>query len=234
MSHLERRAGSLTNDLRRRSARSCPARRSPQDTLGGYGEIGYEVLQWIAPESASWTARAVRARRVPSTRSTTCRAASRPTRREQLRVYTVGRLRSKPIPNVVLKFDYRNRVAAARRAGRRDQSGDRSCLLAVDSGRIGLIFAALCLASGAAHAKVFHSRTRRSRSRFPMPIAIDDESIRARRRAGARRSSELAQSQLESRLVRIYTRLPRRPSCSATRSSTSTPCARCPRRSWSC
>jgi hypothetical protein len=86
-----------------------------ENTLGGYGEIGYEVLQWIAPNSG-WTLEPfVRAEYIDTQYDMP--SGFDADKSQQFQVYTVG-ISAKPIPNVVLKLDYRNRVA------RRGQLGD--------------------------------------------------------------------------------------------------------------
>jgi hypothetical protein len=106
MSHL-RDAGSLTRDLLA-AGRLGAGQAVAQDTLGGYGEIGYEVLQWIAPTSG-WTVEPfVRAEYIDTQYDMP--SGFRPDRTQQFQEYTVG-VSAKPIPNVVLKFDYRDRVA---------------------------------------------------------------------------------------------------------------------------
>ena len=80
------------------------------DMLGGYAEVGYNVLQWILPESGATLEPFFRFEyldtqwKVPSGFS--------PDNSDELQVYTVG-LQYKPIPNVVLKADYRNMTANA-------------------------------------------------------------------------------------------------------------------------
>jgi hypothetical protein len=106
MSHLSD-AGSLTNDLLTIGT-LAPGEAIAQDTIGGYGEIGYEVLQWIAPNSG-WTVEPfVRAEYIDTQYDMP--NGFTPDKTQQFQVYTVG-VSAKPIPNVVLKFDYRNRVA---------------------------------------------------------------------------------------------------------------------------
>jgi hypothetical protein len=68
---------------------------------------------------------------------------------------------------------------------------------------IGLFFAALCLASGTAHAKVFYSKNEALALAFPDADHVDDESILLGDEQ-ASQIEQLAKSQLESRLVRIY------------------------------
>jgi len=67
----------------------------------------------------------------------------------------------------------------------------------------GAISAVLCLASGAAHAKVFYSRSEALALAFPDADRIDDESILLGDEQAAR-VEQLAKSRLESRLVRIH------------------------------
>jgi hypothetical protein len=106
MSHLDD-AGSLTQDLFA-TGRIAAGEAIADDTLGGYGEIGYEVLQWIAPQSG-WTVEPfVRAEYIDTQYDVPSGFAEDKT--QQFQVYTVG-VSAKPIPNVVLKLDYRNRVA---------------------------------------------------------------------------------------------------------------------------
>lgn len=80
------------------------------DLIGGYAEIGYDVLQWILPESDATLEPFFRFEyldtqwKVPS--------GFTPDNANEQQVYTVG-LQYKPIPNVVLKADYRNMTANA-------------------------------------------------------------------------------------------------------------------------
>jgi transcriptional regulator of nitric oxide reductase len=76
----------------------------------------------------------------------------------------------------------------------------------IRSRAIGALFAAALVAAAAApvHAKVFHSRAEALKLAFPEADRIDDEAILL----GDEQASEierLARSQLESRLVRLYT-----------------------------
>jgi hypothetical protein len=113
MSHLGD-AGSLTRDLVA-AGKLIPGEAIAEDTLGCYGEIGYEVLQWIAPDSG-WTVEPfVRAEYIDTQYDVPAGFAEDKT--QQFQVYTMG-VSAKPIPNVVLKLDYRNRVA------RRGELGD--------------------------------------------------------------------------------------------------------------
>jgi len=113
MSHLAD-AGSLTGDLLT-TGDLVAGEAVAENTLGGYGEIGYEVLQWIAPDSG-WTVEPfVRAEYIDTQYDMP--SGFDADKANQFQVYTVG-MSVKPIPNVVLKLDYRNRVA------RRGQLGD--------------------------------------------------------------------------------------------------------------
>ena len=79
-----------------------------ENTLGGYGEIGYEILQWIAPQSG-WTVEPFfRAEYIDTQYDMPSGFTA--DKSLQYQVYTVG-MSVKPIPNVVLKFDYRNKDA---------------------------------------------------------------------------------------------------------------------------
>ena len=79
-----------------------------ENTLGGYGEVGYEILQWIAPQSG-WTAEPFfRAEYIDTQYDMPSGFTA--DKSLQYQVYTVG-MSVKPIPNVVLKFDYRNKDA---------------------------------------------------------------------------------------------------------------------------
>jgi hypothetical protein len=85
-----------------------------ENTLGGYGEIGYEILQWIAPQSG-WTVEPfVRAEYVDTQYDMPSGFTA--DKSQQFQVYTVG-VSAKPIPNVVLKLDYRNRQARSGELG---------------------------------------------------------------------------------------------------------------------
>ncbi len=84
------------------------------DMLGVYGEVGYDVMQWILPDSG-WTVEPfVRAEYI-DTQHAMPRFFSADERNE-LRIYTAG-ISAKPIPNVVLKLDYRNRSSRKGRLG---------------------------------------------------------------------------------------------------------------------
>jgi hypothetical protein len=64
-------------------------------------------------------------------------------------------------------------------------------------------FAALCLSSGTAHAKVFYSRNEALKLAFPEADRIDDESLLLGDEQ-ASRIEHLAKTKLESRVVSIY------------------------------
>jgi hypothetical protein len=106
MSHLSD-AGSLERDFLA-EGRLAAGESIAQETIGAYGEIGYEILQWLAPQSG-WTVEPFfRAEHVDTQFDMPGGFAEDKT--QQFHVYTVG-VSAKPIPNVVLKLDYRNRVA---------------------------------------------------------------------------------------------------------------------------
>ena len=112
MSHL-RQSSALTNALL--ASGKLEEGAVAENTLGGYGEIGYEILQWIAPQSG-WTVEPfVRAEYVDTQYDMPSGFTA--DKSQQFQVYTVG-VSAKPIPNVVLKLDYRNRQA------RRGELGD--------------------------------------------------------------------------------------------------------------
>jgi hypothetical protein len=75
---------------------------------GYYGELAYEIMQWLAPQSA-WTVEPfVRYERINTQKDVpTGFAADRNRMRD---IFTAG-VSAKPIPNVVLKIDYRNQHA---------------------------------------------------------------------------------------------------------------------------
>ncbi|MGH7336765.1 MAG: hypothetical protein ACREI7_04240, partial [Myxococcota bacterium] len=84
------------------------------DMLGVYGEIGYEVMQWILPDSG-WTVEPfVRAEYIDTQHAMPRGFTADET--NELRIYTAG-ISAKPIPNVVLKVDYRNRSSRRGRLG---------------------------------------------------------------------------------------------------------------------
>ena len=76
-----------------------------QQMLGFYGEVAYELLQWFAPDSG-WTLEPFfRFEHVDTQNRMPSGFAS--DRNKRFQVYTTG-ISLKPIPNVVLKLDYRN------------------------------------------------------------------------------------------------------------------------------
>ncbi len=198
MSHLKD-AGSLTGDLLTTGALAA-GDAIAENTLGGYGEVGYEVLQWIAPNSG-WTVEPfVRAEYIDTQYDMP--SGFDANKSEQFQVYTVG-VSAKPIPERGAEARLSQSRGPAGTAGRRGEPRDRSCLLAAVRA-IGIsIFAALCLTSGTAHAKVFLSRSEALALAFPDADRIEDESILlGDEQAG--QIERLAKSRLESRLVRIH------------------------------
>jgi hypothetical protein len=84
------------------------------DMIGAYGEVGYDVMQWIAPDSG-WTVEPfVRAEYIDTQHSLPRGFSADET--NEVRIYTAG-ISAKPIPNVVLKIDYRNRSSREGRLG---------------------------------------------------------------------------------------------------------------------
>lgn len=84
------------------------------DMLGVYGEVGYDVMQWILPDSG-WTVEPfVRAEYIDTQHAMPRGFSADET--NELRIYTAG-ISAKPIPNVVLKIDYRNRSSRKGRLG---------------------------------------------------------------------------------------------------------------------
>src|SRR5262249_17112457 len=106
MSHLDD-AGDLSNALIA-NANLAPGQGIAQETLGGYGEVGYEILQWIAPDSG-WTLEPFFRREDIDTQYD-MPSAFAVDKTQRIQVSTVG-MSAKPTPNVVLKLDYRNRHA---------------------------------------------------------------------------------------------------------------------------
>ena len=84
------------------------------DMLGVYGEVGYDVMQWIAPDTG-WTVEPFFRFEYIDTQHAVPRGFSADQANE-LRIYTAG-ISVKPIPNVVLKVDYRNRSSREGRLG---------------------------------------------------------------------------------------------------------------------
>ena len=78
------------------------------DLLGGYAEISYDVLQWIMPESDRTLEPFFRFEYLDTQYNVPSGFTADDS--NELQIYTVG-LQFKPIPNVVLKADYRNKTA---------------------------------------------------------------------------------------------------------------------------
>ncbi|MCZ6570952.1 MAG: hypothetical protein O7B23_12395 [Deltaproteobacteria bacterium] len=82
--------------------------------LGLYVEVGYEVLQWLLPESQATLEPFFRYEFVDTQNEMP--SGFERDRSQVVNTYTAG-LHFKPIPNVVVKLDYRNRSARARALG---------------------------------------------------------------------------------------------------------------------
>ena len=80
------------------------------DLLGGYAEVSYDVLQWITPESDRTLEPFFRFEYLDTQYDVPSGFTA--DNANELQVYTVG-LQFKPIPNVVIKADYRNKTAKA-------------------------------------------------------------------------------------------------------------------------
>jgi opacity protein-like surface antigen len=78
--------------------------------LGGYAEVSYDVLQWITPDSDRTLEPFFRFEYLDTQFNVPSGFTADDS--NQLKIYTVG-LQFKPIPNVVLKADYRNKVAGS-------------------------------------------------------------------------------------------------------------------------
>ncbi len=78
--------------------------------LGLYVEVGYEVLQWLLPESQATLEPFFRYEFVDTQNDVP--SGFERDRSQIVNTYTAG-LHFKPIPNVVVKLDYRNRSARA-------------------------------------------------------------------------------------------------------------------------
>jgi hypothetical protein len=78
--------------------------------LGGYGEISYDLLQWLFPGSERTLEPFFRFEYLDTQYDVP--AGFTADESKAIQVYTTG-LQFKPIPNVVLKADYRNKVAEA-------------------------------------------------------------------------------------------------------------------------
>lgn len=79
------------------------------DMMGAYGEIAYDVWQWLSPGSEKTLEPFYRYEYVDTQYSVPAGFTADGTQRNH--IHTVG-LSFKPIPNVVFKLDYRNRSAA--------------------------------------------------------------------------------------------------------------------------
>jgi hypothetical protein len=83
-------------------------------TRGYYGEVGYEIFQWLLPDSG-WTLEPfVRAEWIDTQFDVP--SGFDEDRSRKFRVVTTG-IQAKPIPNVVFKIDYRNRSARSGELG---------------------------------------------------------------------------------------------------------------------
>jgi hypothetical protein len=85
---------------------------NPQDTIGSemigmYIETGYEILQWLYPDTDQQVIPFGRYEYVNTQLSTPSGPDFQPNNAFQDRIWTLG-LNYKPIPQVVLKADYRN------------------------------------------------------------------------------------------------------------------------------
>jgi hypothetical protein len=85
-----------------------------QRMFGVYGEVSYEVLQWILPDSGMTLEPFFRVEFVDTQDDMPDGFAA--DRRRELEIYTVG-MNFEPIPNVVLKLDYRNKRSEQGAAG---------------------------------------------------------------------------------------------------------------------
>jgi hypothetical protein len=114
MAHLDD-ARPLTLALRPSGSNDIAATEAiADDMLGVYGELGYDVMQWIAPDTG-WTVEPfVRAEYIDTQHAMPRDFSADET--NELRIYTAG-ISAKPIPNVVLKIDYRNRSSRKGRLG---------------------------------------------------------------------------------------------------------------------
>ena len=99
-------AGSLTRDLQGADPEFTDAIAS--GLLGGYGELAYDVLPWIFPGTEKYLAPFYRFEWYDTQWNMPSGFGGDPSK--EIRVHTLG-LQFEPIPNVVLKADYRNRSA---------------------------------------------------------------------------------------------------------------------------
>ena len=81
-----------------------------EEMFGAYGEIAYELWQWISPDSAMTLEPFYRYEWIDTQQTVPTGFVRDETKRNQ--IHTLG-LSYKPIPNVVLKADYRNVSAEA-------------------------------------------------------------------------------------------------------------------------
>ncbi len=106
MTHLGD-AGSLTQDLRASNVIG-PSVAVAEGLLGGYGEVAYDVLPLLFPGTERFVAPFYRFEWYDTQWNMPSGFSADETK--EIMVHTVG-LQFEPIPNVVLKFDYRNRSA---------------------------------------------------------------------------------------------------------------------------
>jgi hypothetical protein len=99
-------AGSLTRDLSASTSGFTGA--IAEGLLGSYGEVAYDVLPWIFPGTERYLAPFYRFEWYDTQWEMPSGFAADPSK--EITVHTVG-LHFEPIPNVVLKADYRNRSA---------------------------------------------------------------------------------------------------------------------------
>jgi len=78
------------------------------ENFGWYAEAGYDVLPWIFKDTTQYLAPFVRYERLDTIAKAPNGFPDDPTKDWQ--IYQAG-IQYKPIPNVVIKADYRNRVA---------------------------------------------------------------------------------------------------------------------------
>jgi hypothetical protein len=100
-------AGSLTGDLQAAGILD-PDEAVASSILGGYGEIAYDVLPWLFPGTERFLAPFYRYEWYDTQWNMPSGFAA--DGRREVQVHTVG-IQFEPIPNVVLKADYRNRSA---------------------------------------------------------------------------------------------------------------------------
>ncbi len=113
MTHIDH-AGALTLALRPEDqggiGKIGPDEVIASDMLGGYAEIGYDVLQWLMPDSNRSLEPFFRFEYLNTQYNVPSGFMADDS--NELWVYTVG-FSFKPIPNVVLKADYRNLTAGS-------------------------------------------------------------------------------------------------------------------------